>query len=61
MVCNALDPANRFAWSSRARRPFLKSAHFNADYWIAKVESNRRRDADTDAALAEAKWTTLRF
>jgi hypothetical protein len=33
----------------------------NADYWIAKVEGNRRRDAATDATLAEAGWTTLRF
>jgi DNA mismatch endonuclease, patch repair protein len=33
----------------------------NADYWIAKVERNRRRDIDTDAALGEAGWTTLRF
>ena len=33
----------------------------NADYWAAKVARNRARDADTDAALAAAGWTRLRF
>ena len=33
----------------------------NAEYWIAKVERNRRRDVATNAALAEAGWTALRF
>jgi DNA mismatch endonuclease, patch repair protein len=33
----------------------------NADYWSAKVAMNRRRDGATDAALADAGWTTLRF
>lgn len=32
----------------------------NADYWAAKVERNRRRDADTDLRLREAGWTVIR-
>ncbi|WP_331272331.1 very short patch repair endonuclease [Motilibacter aurantiacus] len=32
----------------------------NADYWTAKLERNRRRDADTDARLAAAGWVALR-
>lgn len=33
----------------------------NAAYWTAKVERNKARDRDTDAALATAGWRTLRF
>lgn len=33
----------------------------NAQYWIAKVDRNMKRDADTDASLAGAGWTPLRF
>lgn len=33
----------------------------NPDYWIPKIEGNQRRDRETDAALAEARWTVLRF
>ena len=33
----------------------------NADYWHRKVESNRRRDADTNSRLQEAGWIVLRF
>ena len=33
----------------------------NADYWHRKVESNRRRDADTNGRLQEAGWIVLRF
>ena len=33
----------------------------NSDYWNRKVESNRRRDADTNCRLQEAGWIVLRF
>lgn len=33
----------------------------NPDYWTAKIEGNRRRDAATDQELAEAGWLVLRF
>lgn len=33
----------------------------NAGYWSAKIERNRARDAATDATLADAGWTVLRF
>lgn len=32
----------------------------NSDYWRAKLETNRRRDLDTDVRLAEAGWQVLR-
>jgi DNA mismatch endonuclease (patch repair protein) len=32
----------------------------NADWWRAKIEGNRRRDADTDARLAAAGWLSVR-
>jgi DNA mismatch endonuclease (patch repair protein) len=31
----------------------------NRDYWVAKIERNRVRDAAALAALAEAGWTTV--
>lgn len=33
----------------------------NADYWAAKLDRNRRRDADTDAQLTAAGWLALRL
>ena len=32
----------------------------NAEFWRDKIESNRRRDADTDARLEEAGWLVIR-
>lgn len=32
----------------------------NAEYWRAKIEGNRRRDAETDRRLAEAGWVVVR-
>jgi DNA mismatch endonuclease (patch repair protein) len=32
----------------------------NADWWRAKIESNRQRDAATDDLLKEAGWTVVR-
>jgi DNA mismatch endonuclease (patch repair protein) len=32
----------------------------NASWWRAKIEANRRRDADTDRRLAAAGWTVVR-
>lgn len=32
----------------------------NAEFWRAKIETNRRRDLDTDKRLAEAGWGVVR-
>jgi DNA mismatch endonuclease (patch repair protein) len=32
----------------------------NADFWRDKIETNRRRDKDTDRRLREAGWTVIR-
>jgi DNA mismatch endonuclease (patch repair protein) len=32
----------------------------NADFWRDKIETNRRRDADTDQRLTSAGWLVLR-
>lgn len=33
----------------------------NVDYWTAKIEGNRRRDADTDSRLRAQGWRVLRY
>jgi DNA mismatch endonuclease, patch repair protein len=33
----------------------------NADFWRQKIETNRRRDRDTDAQLQNAGWQVLRI
>jgi DNA mismatch endonuclease (patch repair protein) len=33
----------------------------NADFWRTKIETNRRRDADTDCCLLDAGWLALRI
>jgi DNA mismatch endonuclease (patch repair protein) len=33
----------------------------NRDWWLEKLDQNRRRDADTDQRLREAGWLVLRF
>jgi DNA mismatch endonuclease, patch repair protein len=33
----------------------------NLDYWPDKIAGNRARDMDTNARLAEAGWSVLRF
>jgi DNA mismatch endonuclease (patch repair protein) len=37
------------------------AAKTNAEYWSAKINRNRTRDADTDLRLIEAGWLPLRF
>jgi DNA mismatch endonuclease (patch repair protein) len=32
----------------------------NADFWREKIETNRRRDEDTNRKFAEAGWTVVR-
>ncbi|MGK8491496.1 very short patch repair endonuclease [Nocardia asiatica] len=32
----------------------------NSEFWATKIASNRRRDEDTNRALAEAGWTVVR-
>lgn len=33
----------------------------NAEWWAAKLETNRMRDTDTDKILTEAGWTVIRI
>jgi DNA mismatch endonuclease, patch repair protein len=33
----------------------------NKDWWREKIETNRRRDAETDSLLRDAGWLVLRF
>ncbi|MGO4156647.1 very short patch repair endonuclease [Cupriavidus sp. YAF13] len=33
----------------------------NAEFWREKIETNRRRDADTNERLQSLGWTVLRF
>lgn len=33
----------------------------NREWWLEKIESNKKRDADTDRRLAELGWLSLRF
>lgn len=33
----------------------------NVDYWTLKIDTNRRRDADTTGLLQAEGWTVLRF
>jgi DNA mismatch endonuclease (patch repair protein) len=33
----------------------------NAEFWAAKLMTNKERDRDTDDRLAEGGWTVLRF
>ena len=37
------------------------AAKTNADFWAAKVEDNRRRDAETDKLMAASGWTVIRI
>lgn len=32
----------------------------NAEWWLDKIQTNQRRDADTDSKLAEAGWHVVR-
>jgi len=36
-------------------------ASANAKFWADKVETNRKRDRDTDGRLAEAGWVSIRI
>jgi DNA mismatch endonuclease (patch repair protein) len=33
----------------------------NAEWWRDKIQTNQRRDADTDSKLAEAGWQVVRI
>ena len=33
----------------------------NSEWWLVKLESNRRRDAETTAALESSGWTVIRL
>lgn len=36
-------------------------AKANAEFWATKIETNRRRDLDTDETLKSMGWTVLRL
>lgn len=38
----------------------LRASTKNAEFWRAKIEGNRARDAETDRLLGEAGWTVIR-
>jgi DNA mismatch endonuclease (patch repair protein) len=38
-----------------------RAATKNAEFWRAKIEGNRTRDAETDRVLAEHGWTVVRI
>lgn len=42
------------------RREKLARGH-NADYWIAKIERNQKRDRDVSRRLRDQGWIVLRF
>jgi DNA mismatch endonuclease (patch repair protein) len=44
-------------WQSRKRR-LLRGA--NPQYWVAKIETNRRRDQRNTRALRKLGWTVIR-
>ena len=49
-------------WHGRnweARQEKLSRGH-NAEYWLAKIGRNMKRDAEVTAALREAGWSVLR-
>lgn len=49
-------------WHGRnweARQEKLSRGH-NAEYWLAKIGRNMKRDAEVTAALGEAGWSVLR-
>ena len=38
-----------------------RPAQKNSDFWIAKIEGNKARDADTDSRLREVGWRVIRI
>jgi DNA mismatch endonuclease (patch repair protein) len=38
-----------------------RPANRNAEFWAAKIEGNKARDADTDARLRQAGWRVIRI
>ncbi|MEU1421736.1 very short patch repair endonuclease [Kitasatospora sp. NPDC005751] len=38
-----------------------RPAYTNSDFWQAKIDGNRARDAQTDQFLADAGWRTIRI
>jgi DNA mismatch endonuclease (patch repair protein) len=46
-------------WHSHACPRAAKAPKTNADFWQAKLERNRQRDATASARLVEAGWSPL--
>ncbi|RBA33211.1 hypothetical protein DQ226_13600 [Dietzia maris] len=42
-------------------REHYRPSRANAEFWAAKIESNRDRDERTNEKLREAGWTALRY
>lgn len=45
-------------WAQRRKRLLLGA---NADYWVAKIESNRARDRANTRRLRQLGWTVIRL
>jgi DNA mismatch endonuclease (patch repair protein) len=46
-------------WHSCPRHGSLPKA--NAEWWVTKLNENRRRDADTSSRLRKAQWIVIRI
>lgn len=48
-------------WHGRNWDTLQRRLTTNREYWVAKIERNRQRDAEVNAELQELGWTVLRF
>lgn len=46
-------------WHGHTCKRGSRAPKANADYWVAKIDRNRKRDAVTAARLAEVGWTAM--
>jgi DNA mismatch endonuclease (patch repair protein) len=61
--CRVLVFCDGDFWHGRNWRSLKKSlgAGTNSDYWLAKIESNRKRDRLTNIRLRKAGWRVIRL
>lgn len=48
-------------WHGREWATLKKRLRTNSDYWIPKIEKNRKRDAEVSLQLGLIGWKVLRF